>query len=135
MVVVSVRRACACSQHISMSKTGSSSSKTGAPGPYPPSWPPSRAGTPESPNPEQDINTIHFNALKWISFKEPVCNKAISFPVGEERTHYIRSRLLPGLKQQKSMDMVQKHWPPINRPPTPTKSHMTATTVPTTPPT
>src|ERR1700760_729473 len=135
MVVVSVRRACACSQHISMSKTGSSSSKTGAPGPYPPSRPPSRAGTPESPKPEQDINTIHFNALKWIGFKEPVCTKAISFPVGEERTHYIHSRLLPGLKQQKSMDMVQKHWPPINRPPTPPKSQMTATTVPTTPPT
>src|ERR1700759_4161886 len=107
-----------------MSKTGSSSSKTGAPGPYPPSRPPSRAGTPESPKPEQDINTIHFNALKWIGFKEQVCNKAISFPVGEERTHYICSRLLPGLKQQKSKDMVQKHWPPMERPATPPKSQM-----------
>src|SRR6201994_4732798 len=115
-----------------MSKEGSS--KTGAPAPYPPSRTPSRAGTPEPPKPEQDINTIHFNALKWIGFKEPVCNKAISFPVGEERTHYIRSRLLPGLKQQKSMDMVQKHWPPINRPHSPPMSQMTATTVPTTPP-
>src|ERR1700760_913583 len=117
-----------------MSKTGSSSSKTGAPGPYPPSRPPSRAGTPESPKPELDINTIHFNALKWIGFKEQVCNKAISFPVGEERTHDIRSRLRPGLKQQKSKDMVQKHWPPMKRPSAPPRSQMTAITALTTPP-
>src|ERR1700760_1151001 len=117
-----------------MSKAGSSSLKTGVPGPYPPSRPPSRAGTLESPKLELDINTIHFNALKWIGFKEPVCNKAISFPVGEERMHYIRSRLLPGLKQQKSKDMVQKHWPPMDRPSTPPRSQMTAITAPTTPP-
>src|SRR6201994_3047259 len=52
----------------------------------------------------------------------------------EERTHYICSRLLPGLKQQKSKDMVQKHWPPIERPSTPPKPQMAAITAPTTPP-
>src|ERR1700760_849906 len=96
-----------------MSKAGSSSSKTGAPQPYPSSRPPSRAGTPEPEKPEKDINTIHFEALKWISFTEQICKKAISFPVGEERTKYIHSKLLPGLKQQHSKDMVQKHWPPM----------------------
>src|ERR1700759_1780472 len=92
-----------------MSKTGSSSSKPGAIQPYPPSRPPSRAGTPE----KTDIDLIHAEALKSLNYGPKTIKHVLSLPVGDKRTEFVRTKILPDVRKQAGRDIVHQHWPPI----------------------
>src|ERR1700759_3121787 len=90
-----------------MSKTGSSSSKPGTIQPYPPSRPPSRAGTPE----KTDIDLIHAEALKSLNYGSKTIKHVLSLPVGDKRrqTHRIRSYQDPPRCKEASRS---RHRPP-----------------------